>query len=91
MDISGLVAVTIALYCLPAMIGFVRGHHQRAAILILTLFLGWTGLGWIIALIWCATALPPASRAVAPTTRQDALTTPPAMTAFDRVRAWPTM
>lgn len=39
---------------LPTIIAFQRGHESRIAILLLNLFLGWTGIGWIIALIWCA-------------------------------------
>ena len=46
----------VGLYMLPTMIAFARGHHQRIAILLLNLFLGWSGLGWIAALVWSATA-----------------------------------
>jgi hypothetical protein len=46
----------IGMYLLPTFIAFSRGHHQRAAILLLNLFLGWTFLGWLAALIWSATA-----------------------------------
>ena len=40
------------LYVLPAVIGFLRFHRRRWAILMLTLSLGWTVVGWIVALIW---------------------------------------
>ena len=43
-------------YFLPAVIAFLRGHHQRMAILVLNLLLGWTALGWIVALVWSFTA-----------------------------------
>lgn len=49
-------AFLFGLYMLPTLIAFARGHHQRIAILLLNLFLGWTALGWIAALVWCATA-----------------------------------
>ena len=49
----GLVAAL--LYFLPTIIAFIRGHHSRLGILLLNLFLGWSGLGWIIALIWSLT------------------------------------
>ena len=58
------------LYFLPAMIG----HNKRDAtgIFILNLLAGWTGIGWIVALLWaCAsdprvhTVLVPASAGAA--------------------------
>ena len=47
--------VGFLLYFLPSFVAFNRGHHNRKAILVLNLFLGWSGLGWIIALIWSFT------------------------------------
>lgn len=44
--------VALLLYFLPAIIAFVRGHQSRIAILLVNFFFGWSGLGWIIALIW---------------------------------------
>ena len=44
----------LALYFLPTIIGWkVKGS---SGIFMLNLFLGWTLLGWIAALIWAATA-----------------------------------
>jgi hypothetical protein len=43
-------------YFLPAIIGWLRNHHQSMAILLLNLLLGWTVLGWIAAIVWSATA-----------------------------------
>lgn len=54
--VAGLV---VALYLLPWLIAAGRDHHQRSAICLLTLLLGWTGLGWIVALIWATTAVRP--------------------------------
>lgn len=45
-------AVIFALYLLPTLVAFLRKHHNKAQILLLNLFLGWTFLGWIGALIW---------------------------------------
>ena len=45
------------LYFLPAFIAYLRGHHQKAAIGVLNIFLGWTVLGWIAALIWAVSAV----------------------------------
>jgi ABC-type sugar transport system permease subunit len=45
-------------YFLPWIIAAFRDHHQRSAILLLNLFLGWTILGWVAAIVWSATAIP---------------------------------
>jgi hypothetical protein len=47
----------VQLYCLPGGIAFWRRHPQRWAISVLNVLLGWTGLGWIGALVWAATAV----------------------------------
>ena len=45
-------AVLCAIYLLPAIIAGVRGHASAWGIFALNLLLGWTGLVWIVALIW---------------------------------------
>ncbi len=47
----------VFLYFLPAFVAFRREHHNRMAILMLNIFLGWTFLGWVGALIWSFTAV----------------------------------
>lgn len=42
-----------AIYFLPVIIG--RNKKNSKAIFVLNLFLGWTFIGWIIALIWATT------------------------------------
>lgn len=42
---------------LPTLIAFYRHHHQRMAIFVLNAILGVTVIGWIIALVWAATAV----------------------------------
>ena len=37
-------------YCLPMMIAAWRKHHRRNAIAIVDFSLGWTVVGWIVAL-----------------------------------------
>jgi hypothetical protein len=39
-------------YFLPAIIAFARGKHDAGSILVLNFFLGWTAIGWVIALVW---------------------------------------
>ena len=43
------------IYFLPTIIALARGHLSTLAIFLLNLFLGWTLLGWLIALIWSCT------------------------------------
>jgi len=43
-------------YFLPTVIALARGHHNGFAIFLTNLLLGWTFIGWIIALIWSVTA-----------------------------------
>ena len=43
------------IYFLPAVIAKSRGHKNTSAIFVLDLFLGWTVIGWIAALVWSAT------------------------------------
>ena len=47
-----LVIIALSLYLLPTIIATARKHSNAMSIFILNLFLGWTFLGWIIALIW---------------------------------------
>lgn len=42
----------IAIYVLPASIGFRRGVTNKWLLLWLTLALGWTLIGWVVCLIW---------------------------------------
>ena len=46
------VAFLLGIYFLPDWVAQSRGHPQRGSIFILNLFLGWTFLGWVVALIW---------------------------------------
>ncbi|MBC8240830.1 MAG: superinfection immunity protein [Alphaproteobacteria bacterium] len=40
------------LFFLPAILAILRAHPRRWSILILLFVLGWTGIGWLVALIW---------------------------------------
>jgi uncharacterized paraquat-inducible protein A len=42
--------ILLALYFLPAIVASARGHHNSGSIFVLNLFLGWTLIGWVIAL-----------------------------------------
>ena len=41
----------LAFYFLPGIVASMRGHMSAGAIFVLNLLLGWTALGWIIALV----------------------------------------
>jgi len=40
------------LYFLPAIIAFARSKRDSGRILLLNFLLGWTAIGWVIALVW---------------------------------------
>jgi hypothetical protein len=42
------------MYFLPSIVAFARNKRDTTAILLLNIFLGWTLIGWIVALIWAA-------------------------------------
>ncbi len=48
--------VCAILYLLPAINAKSRKHPSTGAIFLLNIFLGWTVIGWLVALIWSATA-----------------------------------
>jgi hypothetical protein len=39
-------------YFLPAIIAFARSKRDAVSILVLNFLLGWTAIGWVIALVW---------------------------------------
>lgn len=49
------IVVGIAFYFIPAIIGFKRQHPNKAAILCVDLLLGWSFIGWVVALVWACT------------------------------------
>ena len=50
--------ISLGAYFFPVIIAVLRKHRNALAIGMLNLFLGWTGLGWIGALIWACTNSP---------------------------------
>jgi Superinfection immunity protein len=54
---SVLLLVLLLASFLPSIIAFVRRHHNRYAILALNVLLGWTLVGWAVALVWSLTAV----------------------------------
>lgn len=44
--------VFLTIYFVPVIVAYVRKHKNIVAITILTIFLGWSFLGWLGALLW---------------------------------------
>jgi Superinfection immunity protein len=40
------------MYFLPSILALVRSKRDITAIVLLNFFLGWTMIGWVVALIW---------------------------------------
>ena len=53
------ILVSTFIYFLPTLIASLRGHKQFPQLAMLNLFLGWTAIGWLGALVW---ALAPQKR-----------------------------
>ncbi len=51
----GGVALGLGLLFLPTLIAKSRNHPNTLAIFLVNLFLGWTFIGWMVALIWACT------------------------------------
>ena len=45
----------VFVYLIPFIVAMSRKHNNAGAIGLLNIFLGWTFLGWVIALIWSST------------------------------------
>lgn len=59
MELFVLLIIGLVVYFLPWIIAYRRDHHQCNSIALLNLFLGWTFLGWVIALVWSVSAVRP--------------------------------
>ncbi|MGH7813207.1 MAG: superinfection immunity protein [Candidatus Binataceae bacterium] len=46
-------------YLVPGFVASDRGHRNAAAIWALDILLGWTFIGWVVALVWALTSPPP--------------------------------
>ena len=44
--------LSFVMYFLPSIVAFARGKRDTASIVLLNFFLGWTMIGWVIALVW---------------------------------------
>ena len=44
--------ILIVGYCLPISIAMLRNHARVGSIMLVNLFLGWSLIGWLVALVW---------------------------------------
>ena len=47
--------IFLAIHFLPSFVAGARNHISTLAIFMLNLLLGWTVIGWVVALIWACT------------------------------------
>jgi Flp pilus assembly pilin Flp len=50
--LAALITIVTGLYLAPAMIAALRESRWTLSIMSLNMFAGWTGAGWLVALIW---------------------------------------
>jgi Superinfection immunity protein len=51
-----LLSTIFIMYWLPTIIAIARQAHSALGVFLLNFLLGWTGLGWVLALIWSLAA-----------------------------------
>ena len=54
--------VVATIYLVPTAVAVSRKHHNTVAIGVLNLLLGWSIVGWVVALVWAVSRSEPASR-----------------------------
>jgi hypothetical protein len=64
-----IVVLALAAYFFPSIVAAARKHRNTTAIFFLNLLLGWSGIGWIGALIWALTNPYSATLVVNPTSQ----------------------
>ena len=48
----GVLLIAIPIHLSPSIIAFVRDHSHKWAVVAINVLTGWTGIGWIVALVW---------------------------------------
>ena len=52
----GILILISVTYFLPSVIALLRSKSNTFAIILLNIFLGWTFVGWVVALVWSVTS-----------------------------------
>ena len=47
--------IGLAFYFIPSIVAYQRKHPNLKAILVLNVLLGWSVIGWVVALVWSLT------------------------------------
>ena len=53
------VALFVVVYLLPIQVAYLRQHRHLGSIVVITVLLGWTFIGWTVALAWAFSDSPP--------------------------------
>jgi uncharacterized membrane protein YqaE (UPF0057 family) len=54
-----ILVMLLGIYLVPTIVALARGHSSTAAVIIINVFLGWTLVGWVLALAWAAAHFTP--------------------------------
>jgi hypothetical protein len=57
--VASLTSVSLALYLLPCLIGCARRAPDMGAVAVINILLGWTMIGWVVALAMAFRSAPP--------------------------------
>lgn len=55
---SALIVTILAFYFVPTIVALLRLHRNATAIVVLNILLGWTLVGWVVALVWSMATTP---------------------------------
>ena len=58
---TGVLILLFIVYWLPTGVAISRHHHNVASIIVINLLLGWTFIGWVIALAMSVSAIRPST------------------------------
>ena len=47
-----LILIGLVVYFIPTIVAVKRDHPNKVAIICVDIFLGWSFLGWVVALVW---------------------------------------
>lgn len=50
--LAAVIAISVLLYFLPSIVAAKRNHKNMMPVFLFNFFLGWTFLGWVVALVW---------------------------------------
>ena len=67
-----ILGLIVVIYCLPWLVAEQRHHPNSGSIAVINLFLGWTFLGWVVALAMACSAVPAGAREERAAARLDA-------------------